>query len=50
MSIEPSQQRVLMVGLPETGKSTYLGALFNALKDDGSEGVRLHALPEERDY
>jgi hypothetical protein len=50
MSAQKPDQRVLMVGLPETGKSTYLGALFNTLKDDGSGGMRLQALPQERDY
>jgi hypothetical protein len=50
MSTEQPKRGVLMVGLPETGKSTYLGALFNLLKDDGFEGIRLQALPAERDY
>jgi Double-GTPase 1 len=50
MSNQQSERSVLMVGLPETGKSTYLGALFNTLKDDGAEGIRLQALPAERDY
>jgi hypothetical protein len=50
LNTEQTAQNVLMVGLPETGKSTYLGALFNTLKDEGSEDIRLQALPEERDY
>ncbi len=50
MNMAPQQRTVLMVGLPSTGKSTYLGAMFNILKDDGTDGMRLEALPEERDY
>jgi hypothetical protein len=41
---------LLLVGLPDSGKSTYLGALFHGLKSNGSDGLALDRLPEERDY
>jgi len=40
---------VLMMGLPESGKSTYAAALFHTLKES-AEGMSLRDLPEERDY
>jgi hypothetical protein len=41
---------LLMVGLPDSGKSTFLGALFHALKDREEDGLRLEGVPDERDY
>lgn len=42
--------KVLMVGLPESGKSTYVAALFHTLKEGAHPGLSLRALPEEREY
>jgi len=41
---------LLLVGLPESGKSTYLGALFHQLKDRSQDGLSLAEMPEDRDY
>jgi Double-GTPase 1 len=40
----------LMVGLPGSGKSTYLGALYYLLRKKGDPRLALAELPEERDY
>jgi hypothetical protein len=39
-----------MVGLPASGKSTYLGALYYLLRKGGDPRLSLVQLPEERDY
>jgi hypothetical protein len=44
------QRHLVMVGLPESGKSTYLGALFRTLSAAPPEGLHLARDPEERDY
>lgn len=41
---------ILLMGLPESGKSTYIGALFHQLKAGTEDGLRLEGMPEERDY
>lgn len=41
---------VLMVGLPESGKSTYLGALFHLLRSGAGGRFQFAELPAERDY
>lgn len=40
----------VMVGLPESGKSTYLGALYHALLRAPKHGLHLVREPDERDY
>lgn len=40
----------LMVGLPASGKSTYLGALYYLLRKGADPRLSLVELPEERDY
>jgi hypothetical protein len=44
------QRALLMVGLPESGKSTYLGALFHRLRRFDDNGLRLARDPDELDY
>lgn len=41
---------ILMLGLPESGKSTYLGALYYLLRKRADERLKLASDPEERDY
>lgn len=41
---------LMMVGLPASGKSTYVGALFHALKHEKADGFHLEVLPDQRDY
>jgi hypothetical protein len=41
---------IIMIGLPESGKSTYLGALYHLLRQSKNEGLRLARVPEEREY
>lgn len=41
---------LVMVGLAESGKSTYLGALFHTLGRAPRDGLHLAREPEERDY
>ena len=48
MSDTPKQ--VLMVGLPESGKSTYLGALYYLLRKGRDERLTLVEEPAERGY
>jgi hypothetical protein len=45
-----AQPVIIMVGLPESGKSTYLGALYHALGRPGDDGLRLARAPEDREY
>lgn len=45
-----SDQRLLMIGLPESGKSTYLAALFHTLRQDDAHPLKLRELPDEREY
>jgi hypothetical protein len=44
------QEQVLMVGLPESGKSTYLGAIYYLLRTGSDPRLQLLEPPEERDY
>ncbi len=44
-----SSHELLLVGLPASGKSTFLAALFHHLQR-GTRGLRLTAMPDERDY
>ena len=48
MSVEAS--RITIVGLPESGKSTFLGALFHEVQLEDNQRLRLASLPDERDY
>jgi hypothetical protein len=41
---------IIMLGLPESGKSTYLGALYHLLRQPGTDRLRLARVPEEREY
>lgn len=41
--------RLVMVGLPDSGKSTYLAAIFHTLREGEGEW-KLGELPEQRDY
>ena len=45
-----SYPRLLMIGLPESGKSTYLAALFHTLRQDDARPLKLRELPDEREY
>jgi hypothetical protein len=45
-----AQRSILMVGLPESGKSTYLGALYYLLRKGRDERLKLSAEPNERQY
>lgn len=47
--MSPSAKYV-MVGLEESGKSTFLGALYHRLRRASSDGLTLQRLPQERDY
>lgn len=42
-------RRLLMMGLPDSGKSTYIAALFHGLRQ-ATDGLSLRHLPEEREY
>lgn len=44
------QKTALMVGLPESGKSTYLGALYYLLRTGRDEALKLSAEPSEKQY
>jgi Double-GTPase 1 len=44
------QSSILMAGLPESGKSTYLGALYYLLRAAADPRLRLLRPPAERDY
>jgi hypothetical protein len=39
-----------MIGLPESGKSTYLAAMFHTLRQDDAAPLKLRDLPDEREY
>ncbi len=39
---------IVMAGLPETGKTTFLGAFYHVLESVGSEAITLHTLPNAR--
>lgn len=41
---------VLMAGLPQTGKSTFLGALYHVLESGTSQGCKLSVLPSAREH
>jgi hypothetical protein len=41
---------ILTLGLPESGKSTYLGALYYLLRKRADERLQLASDPKERDY
>jgi len=44
------QRSVMMVGLPESGKSTFLGALYYLLRNARDERLALREEPSERQY
>ena len=39
---------VVMAGMPQTGKSTFLGALYHVLETGIDQPVTLHVLPKAR--
>jgi len=39
-----------MLGFPSTGKTTYIAALWQYLKDSNNQNFRLNVMPEYRDY
>ena len=41
---------ILMMGLPESGKSTYLGALYHGLVNSNVDSFQLGELPHDREY
>src|SRR4051794_9240898 len=45
-----SQPRFLMMGLPESGKTTYLAAIYHTLNAAGDGELGLREPPEEREY
>lgn len=45
-----AQRTTLMVGVPESGKSTYLGALYYLLRTGRDEALKLRTEPSERQY
>lgn len=47
-----SDTTILLAGLPDSGKTTYLAALFHLLRAgiENSAGLTMEQLPEERDY
>lgn len=45
-----NSSRILMLGLPESGKSTYLGALYYLLRKGRDKRLVLSVEPEEREY
>jgi hypothetical protein len=47
---ESSAWTALMMGLPGSGKSTYLGALFHGLRQGEVDGFEMEELPVERAY
>ncbi|HTT93421.1 MAG TPA: hypothetical protein VMF55_02035 [Solirubrobacterales bacterium] len=44
------ERTTLLVGLPESGKSTYLGALYYLLRTGRDEALRLSSEPAEKQY
>jgi hypothetical protein len=48
--INEHNYKVLMVGLPETGKTTFLAAFWYVVSNDGSKTLSLKELPETSDY
>ena len=44
------QATVVMAGMPKTGKSTFLGALYHVLETEAAQGVTLDILPEARQH
>ena len=45
-----SESTFVMVGLHESGKSTYIAAAFHTLKVRSEDSLRLRQLPEDREY
>ena len=41
---------VVMAGMPKTGKSTYLGALYHVLETESKESISLDVLPSARQH
>ncbi len=46
-----SQKRIMICGLPESGKTTFIAALWYLLSNDEiSTALTLESLPENRNY
>lgn len=52
MKLEPIARRgtVVMAGMPKTGKSTFLGALYHVLETNAAQSVTLDILPAARQH
>jgi hypothetical protein len=48
--VSENASNALLLGLPESGKSTYLGALYYLLRKKVDERLKLVYEPEDRDY
>ena len=48
---EPNTVRVALVGMPDTGKTTFLAAFYNAVQElSRGDGIRLRCIPEQAAY
>ena len=50
-NVEPALTRALLIGLPETGKTTFVAALWHVVSNDEVEGaLKLKARPEDSEH